>query len=116
MANKKFSELAAAATLTGAEIIALVQSAASVRATLNDVKTFLGVGGKVTANIGDGSAASFTITHNLNTRNVRVEVYRNATPWDTIICDITRPTANTVTLSGFGTAPSVDQFSVIIWS
>lgn len=116
MANKAFSQLAAAAALNGTEIVPLTQSAASVRTTLNDIKTFFGVGAKVTQVFGDGSSASFNITHNLGTRDVLVEVYRNATPWDTVVCDVSRPDTSTITLSGFGTAPAVDQFKVVIRS
>lgn len=116
MANKSFSQLPGAAALTGAEIVALTQSSASVRSTLSAIKTFFGVGGKVVANIGDGAATSFNVAHNLNTRDVTVEVYRNGTPWDTVICDVARPDVNTVTISGFGTAPSLNLFTVVIKS
>ncbi|MCK9987657.1 MAG: hypothetical protein AzoDbin1_04129 [Azoarcus sp.] len=116
MANKAFSQLPAAGALTGAEIVALTQSAASVRATLADIKTHFGVGGKVFANIGDGAATTFNVAHGLNTRNVHVTVYRNVTPWDTVVCDVARPDANTVTISGFGIAPSLNLFTVVIQS
>lgn len=116
MANKAFSQLPAAAALTGTEIIALTQSSASVRSTLAAVKTFFGVGSKLSTTIGDGTSASFTITHNFGTKEVFVEIYRNATPWDTVIADVSRPSDNTVTISGFGSAPSVNQYVVNIRS
>lgn len=116
MADKAFSQLPAAAALTGAEIIACTQSAASVRTTLAAIKTFFGVGGKATFTIGDNSAASFTLTHNLGTRDVIVEVYRNATPWDTVLVTVQRPDANNIQLSGFGSAPSVNQYNVVVRS
>lgn len=116
MANKALSQLPDAGTLNGGELVLLTQGGASVKATLNAIKTLFGIGGKYVSNIGDGSAASFTLTHNLGTKDVTVTVYRNATPWDTVVCEVSRPTTNTVTLSGFGTAPSVDQFRVIIKS
>lgn len=64
-------------------------------------------------NIGDNAATQIDVTHNFNTRDVRVEVYRNATPWDSIICDVERPDANTVRLR-FVSAPTSNQFRVII--
>jgi hypothetical protein len=70
---------------------------------------------KATANIGDGAATQYDVTHNFNTRNVQVEVYRNSTPWDSIVCDISRPDANTVRLN-FAAAPTSNQFSVIVWA
>lgn len=45
MADKKISQLAAAAALTGAEVLELVQAGANVQATLDDIGTFIGVGG-----------------------------------------------------------------------
>lgn len=65
------------------------------------------------ANIGDAAATQIDVTHNLNTRDVQVEVARNATPWDSILCDIERPDVNTVRLR-FATAPTSNQFRVLI--
>ena len=47
------------------------------------------------ANIGDGVAQAFTITHNWNTRAVLVQVIRNSGVYDEVECDIER-TLNTV--------------------
>lgn len=44
------------------------------------------------------AGTALTITHNLNSRDVTVEVFRNATPWDSIHCDVERTTVNTLTL------------------
>lgn len=68
---------------------------------------------KAVGNIGDGSATQYDITHNFNTRNVQVSVFRNGTPWDDIMCDVSRPDANTVRLN-FAAAPSAAQFSHVI--
>lgn len=48
--------------------------------------------------IGDGVATSFVCTHNFNTRNVVIQVFRTATPWDTIETDEERTSVNTVTI------------------
>lgn len=64
-------------------------------------------------NVGDGAATQIDVTHNFNTRDVRVEVYRNGTPWDSIICDVERSDVNTVRLR-FASAPTSNQFRVII--
>lgn len=50
------------------------------------------------ASFGDGVANSFTITHNLGTKDVMVQVYE-VSSGDTIMLDVTRPTVNTVTLT-----------------
>ena len=56
-----------------------------------------GAPGFYAQDVGAGTAPP-QITHNLNTRDVTVEVYRKTTPWDTVICDIERDTLNTVQL------------------
>lgn len=69
---------------------------------------------KYTTNIGDASAATFAVAHALGTRDVHVTVYRNATPWDTVIVDVARPDANTVQISGFAVAPALNQYRVVV--
>lgn len=64
--------------------------------------------------IGDGSSANFFIDHMLGTRNVTVTVYRNATPWDDALVDVTRPSENQVEISGLAIAPSVDEYVVVV--
>ena len=64
-------------------------------------------------NVGDNAATQIDVTHNLATRDVHVEVVRNATPWDTIDCDVERPDANTVRLR-FASAPTSNQFRALI--
>jgi hypothetical protein len=68
---------------------------------------------KFTSTVGDGSATSYAINHNFNTRDVQVEVYRNSGNYDTIICDVQRTSVNQVTLI-FATAPTAAQFAVVI--
>lgn len=65
------------------------------------------------ANIGDGSATQFTVTHNLNTRDVQVEVVRVAAPYDTVLTDVERDTVNSVVIR-FADAPTANQFRVMI--
>lgn len=48
--------------------------------------------------LGDGSATTFTVTHNLGTKAVLVSVFRNASPYDEVDVYVARPTANTVTI------------------
>ncbi|HUF02792.1 MAG TPA: hypothetical protein VMM38_01310 [Aridibacter sp.] len=65
------------------------------------------------ANVGDGAATQIDVSHNFNSRDVAVEAYRNSSPWDTVICDVSRPDANTVRLN-FAVAPTSGQFRVVI--
>jgi hypothetical protein len=64
-------------------------------------------------NIGDGSSTSIAVTHNLGTRAVVVEVFRNSSPWDTVECDVQRNSTSQVTLL-FAVAPTSNQFTVVV--
>lgn len=68
---------------------------------------------KATAVIGDGSATSFNLDHNFGMREVQVEVYRNSGSYDSIQCDVTRPSTNRVTLA-FAAAPAASAFLVVV--
>lgn len=68
---------------------------------------------KYQANIGDNAATQFTVTHNLNTRDVLVQVVRNAAPYDNVNVDMERSSVNAVVLR-FASAPTTDQFRALI--
>jgi hypothetical protein len=68
---------------------------------------------KYTTTIGDGTATSFTITHNLGTRDVFVGVYQNTGNYDDVICDVERPNANSVVVR-FGVAPAANSIRVVV--
>lgn len=72
------------------------------RATLLPAPTF-----------GNASATSFTLTHNLNTLDVQVEIYDVATN-QTVYADVIRASVNTVTISGFLTAPGVNALRAVV--
>jgi|688.fasta_scaffold35593_8 hypothetical protein len=78
----------------------------------NDGTNFHGITRKHSSNIGNGSSTQFSITHNLNTRDVSVQVYDNAT-FDTVDVDVVRTDVNTVTLT-FSTAPSTNSYRVLV--
>lgn len=65
------------------------------------------------ADLGDGAATSFTLTHNFNTKAVIVTVFRNASPWDEIDVYISRPNANQVTIEPDDVWSS-NQFHVVV--
>jgi hypothetical protein len=64
---------------------------------------------KFDADFGDGSATSYAITHNLGTRNVSVEVFRNSGNFDTVLVEVQRTSINVVTLVT-DVAPTANQF------
>lgn len=65
-----------------------------------------------TASIGNGSATSYTVTHNLNSFDVIVQLYDLST-YDTVYADVVRTSANVVTVD-FTTAPSTNDIRVLI--
>lgn len=74
---------------------------------------FVGKKLKAVGTLGDGSATSYTITHNFNTRNLVAAVTRNSGNYDTIECDIEHRTVNATTFI-FNSAPTAAQFAYTI--
>jgi hypothetical protein len=106
--NKGIVELATSAeTVTGTSTTLAVHPA-GVKAAIDDA--FAGSG--FVANVGNGTLTSIAVTHSLGTRDVIVQVYDNAT-YDTVLMDIVRTDANTVTLS-FATAPALNAYRVMV--
>lgn len=65
------------------------------------------------ANIGDGSATSYAVTHNLGTRDVSVELYRNSGNYDTVLAEVQRTTTNQITIL-FDTAPALNAYRAVV--
>jgi hypothetical protein len=68
---------------------------------------------KYATNVGDGSATSYTITHNLGTRDVIVGVYTSTGTYAEVECDVNHATTNTITLL-FSVAPTLNQYRVVV--
>jgi len=64
------------------------------------------------ASIGDGVATSYTVTHNLNSFDVSVQLY-DLSSYDTVIADVVRTSVNIVTIS-FTTPPTTNDIRVLI--
>ncbi len=67
---------------------------------------------KVSASVGNGTATSIAVTHNLGTRDVTVGVYDTAT-FEEVWPDVTHTDINTVTLA-FATAPATGAFRAVV--
>jgi hypothetical protein len=108
-------------------IAGVVNSAPSTLDTLNELAAALGndanfattittaLAARVqsyAATVGDGSTTTFTITHNLGSRDVTVQIYEAATPYGQVWATIKRATTNTVTVT-FSTAPTTNQYRVV---
>jgi hypothetical protein len=68
---------------------------------------------KYAANVGNGSATSYTITHNLGTKDVIVSVYDNSTPFAEVVCDVQHTSTTAITLL-FSVAPTSNQYRVVV--
>ncbi len=60
-----------------------------------------------------GGATSQVITHNLNTLDCIVQVYRKASPFDVVECDIEHTSTTTATLR-FTTAPAAAEYRAVV--
>lgn len=67
---------------------------------------------KMSATVGDGSATTITVTHNLNTKDVQVSV-REVSGDAFVLADVVANGVNTVQVS-FATAPTVGQYRVSV--
>lgn len=63
--------------------------------------------------IGDGAEVNYVVTHNLNSRDVVVQVRRNSGAYDEIDVAVERTGVNSVTVK-FLAAPSADQYRVTV--
>lgn len=72
-----------------------------------------GVFTKYAADIGDGSTTAFVVTHNIGSRDVSVTVRQNASPWAVVIPDVEMTSTTTATIR-FGSAPTTNQYRVIV--
>lgn len=64
-------------------------------------------------NIGNGTATSISVTHNLNSKNLIVQVVKTAGDEDVILVPIRKPTVNSVAID-FSVAPTTAQYKVLI--
>ena len=96
---------------TSASSVTIAITASQVTDFTSAVQAIIDGSGAV-ANVGDGSNTSYAITHNLNSRDVIVQVYDNAT-YDTVYTDVIRTSVNVVTVT-FATAPASNAYRVVI--
>ena len=68
---------------------------------------------KYSADVGDNSSTSITVTHSLGTRDVQVTLYDASSPYAEVVCDVQHAGTNTVTLL-FSTAPTTNQYRVVV--
>jgi len=67
------------------------------------------------ADLGDGAATSYTITHNFNTRDIVVMVRQNAGNYEAVECEVRINNVNSIDLL-FAAAPTTNALRVIIYA
>lgn len=80
--------------------------------TAADARSNLGATTKVSATV-TGSGTTHTVTHNLNTRDITVQVYETTGSYAQVFPDIELTTVNAVDIK-FSTAPGSDSYRVVI--
>jgi hypothetical protein len=68
---------------------------------------------KYAASIGDGTNTTYTVTHNLDTRDVQVTVYDNSSPYAEVVVDV-QHTSTTAIAVLFSVAPTSNQYRVVV--
>ena len=63
---------------------------------------------------GDGTATTFTVTHNLGTRDVVVQVIDNDSPYNQVEADVERTTTNTVTIGTSSAIANAKVYRVVV--
>lgn len=100
-----FSQIGASTSYTQGTGISIAGNVISVDTAV--------VARKFAQTIGNGSSSSITVTHNLGTQDVIVQVYEIATN-ETVECDVIRSSTTQVTL-GFAVAPANNSLRVVVY-
>lgn len=101
------------ATGTWAATDVAVEHGGTGASTAAGAKTNLGFMTRYVETIGNGSLTSFTVTHNLGTRDVIVQIREASGSYEYVYADFLATTENTLTLN-FGAAPATNAYRVIV--
>ncbi|MFJ8515322.1 hypothetical protein [Lysinibacillus xylanilyticus] len=125
---KADNALASAKSYTDTKVADLVSSAPGTLDTLKELAEALGNDPnfattitnqlalrtkKYVASIGNGTATTFTVTHNLNTQDVTVTIREMASPYNVVFADLQVTNVNAITVL-FGSAPTANQYRVTV--
>lgn len=88
-------------------------TAADLAVTPQTLANWAGRLRRVAATFGDGAATQFTVTHNLNTEDVQVQIRRTTGAKDFVLADIEVLSVNAVRVT-FAAAPALNAFRAIV--
>lgn len=110
----RIGSAAAANGLTESSGLLSVGAGTGITVNANDVAVDTSVVARkyVRTTIGDGSSTTITVTHNLGTTGVQVELFLTSTG-ATEFCDVTNRATNAVDLV-FATAPATNAYTVVV--
>lgn len=92
--------------------VTVADNSGSDRADVTITATNSGTVSKFAASIGDGSSTSYTVNHNLGSRDVEVAIYDNSS-FAEVETDVVHTDANNVSVT-FNVAPTTNQYRVVI--
>ena len=99
-------------SLSGASVFAVVAGSGIIADGTSTRADFTILPRKYSVSVGDGSTTSLTVTHNLATLDVQVQIYEVSTG-TSVEADTIRATTNTVTLT-FAVAPTSSQYRCVV--
>ena len=79
----------------------------------NNGTDFHSIARKFKTNVGETDVTTYTVTHNLGTKDVTVQVFDNSSPYAQVETDVEHTTTSAITLK-FAVSPSTDQYRVVI--
>lgn len=79
----------------------------------NDGDNYHAIARKYSQTIGDGTATSYPVYHNLGTQDYTIQIYESASPFSQIEADVTH-TSNSVATVSFASPPSSNQYRVVV--
>lgn len=107
------------------QIAALVNSASEEYNTFKELEDFIkknakglaaisNVAKKFSKTFGDAQAKEFTITHNLNTRDVNVTIRETSSPYAIVYADVKVTDENSILIATGAEVPTQNQYTVTI--
>jgi len=98
---------------TSANVSLLWNESSDQWTATNDGTYYHAIARKYAVAIGDGTATSYTVTHNLGTKDVVVHVYESVTPFAQVEVDVLHTSTDALTIN-FAAAPATGAYRVVV--